>query len=35
MLGPIVNSVCILIGSVIGTFSGSSITPAFRNKLMF
>jgi len=35
MLGPIVNSVCILIGSVIGTFSGSSITPAFRNKLMY
>lgn len=34
MLGPLVNSVCIVIGSVVGSFSGSSITPAFRTKFM-
>jgi hypothetical protein len=35
MLGPIVNSVCIILGSVSGSFSGSLITPAFRTKLMY
>lgn len=34
MLGPLVNSACIVIGSVIGSFSGTAITPAFRAKLM-
>jgi len=34
MLGPLVNSVCIAIGSVAGSFSGSAISPVFRTKLM-
>jgi len=35
MLGPLVNSVCIILGSFIGSLCGQLITPAFRTKLMY
>lgn len=34
MLGPVVNSVCIVLGSVAGSIGAGSITPNFRAKLM-
>ncbi|MBU1042658.1 MAG: DUF554 domain-containing protein [Proteobacteria bacterium] len=34
MLGPLVNSACIVIGSVVGSLSGSALTQVFRTKLM-
>ncbi len=34
MLGPVVNSVCIVLGSVAGSVAAASITPSFRAKIM-
>jgi uncharacterized protein len=35
MIGPLVNSICIILGSISGSLSGQNITPAFRTKLMY
>lgn len=34
MLGPLVNSACIILGAVAGSLGGASLNPALRSKLM-